>query len=318
MAGRAFGTRGVFSRSSLGYGMPGGVPVRPLEVSRPMPESVPQAPFGHYRLGGLNATLLHLAQRAPANWLGRRAALTLRKVVMRTAPSPIDARVEGLKLRFHPRDNVGERKFLFMPRFFDPAERALIDRELPADGVFVDIGANVGIYTLWAARRLGEGGRVLALEPNPAAFERLAVNISLNGCESRVAALAEGVAEREGSFELHLDPANLGGSSLVATSGGSTIRVPCRPLLDILTTQGVRRVDILKIDVEGAEEQVLPPFFDTAPAVLRPRYIILEDSRDRWGSDLIGRLLGYGYRIHAHRRMNYILVRDDQTRSAVA
>jgi glycerol-3-phosphate acyltransferase PlsX len=72
-----------------------------------------------------------------------RAALVLRRMVLRTHPSTIDAEVEGLKLRLYPEGNVCERKFLFMPRFFDPDERALIDAELPPDGVFVDVGANV-------------------------------------------------------------------------------------------------------------------------------------------------------------------------------
>jgi FkbM family methyltransferase len=238
--------------------------------------------------------------------MGRRAALALRKVVLRAAGPTIDAEVEGLRLRLYPRGNVCERKFLFMPRMFDPVERALIDAELPADGVFVDIGANVGLYTLWAARRLGEQGRVLALEPNPVAFGRLTVNLALNGLAGRVTALQWGVADREGAFELHLDATNLGGGSLVET-GGETIRVPCKPLDDLLAAHGIARVDILKIDVEGAEELVLPPFLERAPAARRPRTILIEESSARWRGDLIGTLEGHGYRVAARTRMNLIL-----------
>jgi FkbM family methyltransferase len=281
-------------------------PPGPVPAIAPQPLPDPSPPFGRFRLDGPRGALLRAAQRMPPTWMGRRAALALRKVVLRTAGPTIDAEVEGLRLRLYPRSNVCERKFLFMPRMFDPVERALIDAELPADGVFVDIGANVGLYTLWAARRLGEGGRVLAVEPNPVAFGRLTCNLALNGLEGRVTAVPCGVADREGAFDLHLDATNLGGGSLVET-GGETIRVPCLPLDGLLAAHGIERVDILKIDVEGAEELVLPPFLERAPAALRPRTILIEESSARWRGDLIGTLESHGYRVTTRTRMNLIL-----------
>jgi FkbM family methyltransferase len=276
-------------------------------VAPPAPH--PSPPFGHYRLTGLDAALLRAAQRMPRTWAGRRAALALRRVVLRSTPPTVDAEVEGLKLRLYPEGNVCERKFLFMPRFFDPDERALIDAELPADGVFVDVGANVGLYTLWAARRLGEKGRVLALEPNPVVFARLVYNLALNGLEDRVTALQCGAADREGAFDLHLDPTNLGGGSLTPEAGleGEVIRVPCRPLLALLAEHRLERVDMLKIDVEGAEEQVLPPFLKAAPADRHPHTVIMEDSTRRWGGDLIAEMEALGYRVACRTRMNFIL-----------
>jgi len=276
-------------------------------VTPPDPTSSP--PFGQFRLHGLDAALLRAAQRMPPGWAGVRAALVLRRVVLRTSPSPIDAEVEGLKLRLYPEGNVCERKFLFMPRFFDPDERALIDAELPSDGVFVDVGANVGLYTLWAARRLGEKGRVLALEPNPVVFARLVFNLALNGLQERVTALQCGAADRDGAFDLHLHPINLGGGSLTPEEGqaGDTIRVPCRPLEALLAEHGLERVDILKIDVEGAEELVLPPFLKSAPASRHPRTLIMEDSTGRWRGDLVGDLEALGYRVACRTRMNFIL-----------
>ena len=57
--------------------------------------------------------------------------------------------MDGLQFEFFLRDNNSEKKYLFMPWRFDERERRFLVDSIPADGVFVDIGANVGIYTLY-------------------------------------------------------------------------------------------------------------------------------------------------------------------------
>lgn len=190
-----------------------------------------------------------------------------------------------------------ERKFLFLPCFLDPDEGALIDAGLPADGVFVDVGAGVGLHTLWAARRLGERGRVLALEPDPAAFARLVHNLAVNGLQGRVTALRCGAADREGAFDLRPDPAR----------PGASIRVPCRPLEALLAEHGLERVDILRIDVEGAEDRVLPPFLKAAPASRHPHTVLLEAGPGRRGGDRIGEVEALGYRVACRTRASFVL-----------
>lgn len=251
--------------------------------------------------------LIRLAQRQPATWLGRRKALLLRRLALTLHRGPIEAEVEGIHFRFHPHDNVGERKFLFMPRFFDPEERRLIREQLPPDGVFVDIGANVGIYSLTAACAPGFKGRVLAVEPNPIALARLRENLALNEQGARVEVLPIALADNEGEVTLHLDPSNLGGGSIErAGAGGGTVSVPARPLTAVLAER-VARVDILKIDVEGAEHRILIPFFDQAPEALYPRYLIVE--RSAWPVGLLAYLAQKGYTERESGKMNHILVR---------
>jgi FkbM family methyltransferase len=192
------------------------------------------ASFGHYALGQCHNTLLSFAQSRPVTWWGRRFALWSRKIVLVSAAQPIvDATVEGLKLRLYMNDNVSERKFLFLPQFFDAFERRLMKERLSEGSIFVDVGANAGIYSMTAAALVGASGRVVSVEPNPKVLERLKFNASLNGFENRVLMQQCGVSDSEGSFDLVMDDSNLGGSSLVMERTGDKISVRCEWLASI-------------------------------------------------------------------------------------
>jgi FkbM family methyltransferase len=226
----------------------------------------------------------------------------------------MDVSVGELRLRCHFRDNHSERRFVFMPSRFDEAERRLLTESLPADGVFVDIGANVGIYALTAATRLGPEGRVIALEPNPPVFARLVFNLGATragrAAWPQVTPLALGINDAGGEVELHLDPRNLGGSSIVKrTAAADATRIPCRPLLPLLLELGVPRVDALKIDIEGAEDLALMPFLRAAPDALLPRLLFIENSEAVWRQDLPGALRARGYAPCLRTAMNTVLRR---------
>ncbi len=260
--------------------------------------------FGHYSPRPLSRFLLKAAQGMPTSWLGRRLALGLRKICLWTERGLLDAEVDGIRMRFHTNDNVSERKFLFMPQFYDVEERRLIRETLSAGSLFVDIGANAGIYTLTAALT---GARVLAVEPNPKAIERLKFNIALNGCADRTIVESIGIAEKAGTFTMELDASNLGGGSLVPgwSAKGKDIEISCLPLLDVLKKHGIEKIDILKIDIEGAEDRALVPFLRAAPPGLLPRKIIMEGS-DNWVLDLKGACEKAGYVLSRKTRMNFI------------
>jgi FkbM family methyltransferase len=267
------------------------------------------SPFGQYALKKRDAQLLRWAQGMPVSWLGRRAALVLRRQVLSGGHATVDATVDGLKMRLYMKDNVSERKFLFMPQFFDSFERALLKKELPAGGVFVDIGANAGIYTLTAAACVGSSGHVLSIEPNPVVLDRLKFNMTLNGFEHCVQVEQSCVSDAEGVVELTLDDTNLGGSSLVAGRGQKKISVSAYPLKDILAKHNLTRIDALKIDIEGAEDKALIPFFVGAPPALFPRLLILENSAGQWQQDLPGALHKAGYALLKETRMNFVFKR---------
>lgn len=259
--------------------------------------------FGTYALSGWRTKLLTFAQSLPANWLGKRLALICRKLVLKNGPSIIDASIDNMHFRLHMRDNVSERKFLFLPQFFDRFERTLLSQELTPASTFIDIGANAGIYTLTAA---ATGARVIAIEPNPVVLERLQFNLAVNQLSHLVSTIQKGVSDQTGSFALTLDTSNLGGSSLVSDRCGPSLTIECVLLLTILQEQGVTQIDALKIDIEGAEDRALLPFFNQAPTSLLPKLIIIENSEAQWGVDLPTLFKQKGYQCLKRTRMNSI------------
>jgi FkbM family methyltransferase len=263
--------------------------------------------FGFHAPNSLVRTLINICQSQPVTPIGRRTALWLRRLAMLIHGPVFDVAVKGIHLRLYPGDNVGERKFLFMPQFFDPEEMTLLATRLPRNGTFVDIGANVGLYTLNAARTLGPGGRIMAFEPGPEASRRLRKNLSLNMTDATITHIDCAVGATEGVMGLNLDSSNLGGSSLVHQHGGEATPVKVRPLLNVLDEAGIRSIDLLKIDIEGAEDQALIPFFDQAPESLYPKVMIVERSESAWKQDLLTRLEQAGYRRFGNSKMNWLL-----------
>lgn len=276
-------------------------------------------PFGTFAPTSARRHLLNLAQRAPRNLIGKQLARVARSLFLWRTPLPADISVGDIRLRCYLRDNTGERKFAFTPWRFDPLERGLLATALPPDGVFVDIGANVGIYTLTAALQLGASGRIIAIEPYPPARERLVFNIAATRGSSRewprIEVLGVGISDREELRPLHIDAGNLGGGSIVGTArtsragSHSTTTVRCRPLLDVLVEEEVARVDVLKIDIEGAEDLALVPFLRAAAAALLPRRIIVENSEASWRLDLGGALAERGYARTLRTRLNSVYAR---------
>jgi len=274
--------------------------------------------FGRYQPSAFFRGLISFSQHCPHNWIGQQIAQLLRALVLAYMRLPADVVVEETRMRCYLRDNASENKFVFMPWRFDGRERGLLAAALPRDGVFVDIGANVGIYTLSAATHLGSRGRILAIEPNPPALARLRFNIAATQSSRSdwptVDTLQLGVSEASATFELHLHPQNLGASSL-APAGTSTavdpsprevVRITCRPLLEVLQEQSVSRIDALKIDIEGAEDRALVPFLADAPEALLPRLLIVENSQHLWKLDLSGALERRGYRKRMRSRLNTV------------
>ena len=265
-----------------------------------------QSSFGHYAPGFVARKLIKAAQKMPANWFGRRAALFLRKAVLLQGHDIMDMKVEGLLLRLYMNDNVSERKFLFLPQFFDRVERGLIRARLKNGDVFVDVGANAGIYTMTAAPCVGVDGRVLSIEPNPAVLERLAFNSGLNKFQNRVITEQACVSDCGGQVDLVLDHTNLGGSSLVAMRSDQKITVASHTLFGILKKHNITRIGGMKIDIEGAEDKALIPFLRDAPRTLYPAFLIVERSDQDWTQDLNAALQAAGYVKTATTRMNHV------------
>ena len=162
---------------------------------------------------------------------------------------------------------------------------------------FVDVGANKGDFSLMASRLLGDGGTVLAFEPEPQNYEWLRKSVELNGYDN-VHMFRIALAEKNGTATLHLGDKSgyhtLVGGVLHQEEG--SIPVEIRTLDSILDELGMASFDMMKIDVEGAELQVL----EGASEALREASskAILLDIHPQKGADplALGSLLGrYGF-----------------------
>jgi FkbM family methyltransferase len=142
---------------------------------------------------------------------------------------------------------------------YQPEVSAAVAKWLPPGGVMVDVGANVGFMTMLGARRAGPAGRVLAIEPNPAMVVAVRRHLERN-LISNVRLVQAGCSETRGSLPLYIAPdGNPGRTSLSAKNADSqrSVEVDVMPLDELVAEFNPLRLDLLKIDVEGAELQVL-------------------------------------------------------------
>ena len=119
----------------------------------------------------------------------------------------------------------------------------------------IDIGANMGSFTLYAAEHC-PGARIYCYEPEPRNFECLRQNISINALENRVVAIQSAVASTSGRREMAMALSPL--HSLVTLDGADERQfVNCMTLADIFSKWALERVDLLKMNCEGAEYEIL-------------------------------------------------------------
>jgi len=213
-------------------------------------------------------------------------------------------------MRLFPYDNICEKRLLFTPQYFDRRERAILVRHIKPGFRFIDIGANVGAYSLFVAALAGAKARILAVEPQPDIFERLAANMQLNPFGT-IKAVQCAVADKPGDFTLFLDTKNRGESSMRAlrSPNGLSMRMPATTLMQLVEDEKFDRIDAIKLDVEGAEDLILEPFFRTAPQDLWPTLIIMEDGVGRWHTDMEPFLKERGYRQLLRTHVNYVFER---------
>lgn len=189
----------------------------------------------------------------------------------------------------------------YMLRDWVEPELHHLPRFLQPGAVFLDVGANIGLFALRAAECVGPTGRVIAVEPADVSAGRLERNLALNAM-AQVAVVRAALSDREGEAELrHVE---LGDDpqawSIMPEAGGADAEKVRTTTLDALAeAQGLTRLDLIKMDVEGAEPMVVAGGGATL-ARFRPSVIFEINSgpalarEDRTGCFDALRGLGYG------------------------
>ncbi len=270
------------------------------------PANDPALPsFGAFAPTRAQAAVISLAQRSRIKRGVFRPMLSRLLNLLRAGP--VDVRYQGASFRFYHQASATERGALFNPDY-NREELDFLGVHTPRGGVFVDVGANVGIYALVLARHVGERGKVVAIEPHPVTRARLAFNCAASGCP-QVSLVAAAAGPADGELMIETDGDNLGASHVVdGHPSGSAVKVLSLRLQRILDEAGISHIDALKIDIEGYEDRVLTGFFQQAPTSLWPRAVVIEHlARNQWRDDCIAGMRRRGYAEAGKTRSNTLL-----------
>lgn len=265
------------------------------------------SPFGTYPAERLVRAAWRLADRHD---LSKGLRKRIRALVSRIFKGPYDLEAEGLKFRIYPGENYDDRKILAKGRLPERAEHKLLAPHLGQGRIFVDVGANIGSYSIFAA---GLGAEVIAIEANPQTAAKLGFNVLANGLET-VRLVNSAVGPQDDTLPLWQEPSNCGFATFVKdlTTGEwegdwTPTYVKVRPLTAIADAQGLKRIDVLKVDVEGFEDRVLLPFLRHADNSLWPRVILLETNcRPYWSEDCLPELASRGYEVTGQTNDNMV------------
>jgi FkbM family methyltransferase len=167
-------------------------------------------------------------------------------------------------------------------RVFELSEQALFAKYLHGDMTLVDIGANLGLYTVISMHLLDSCGRIVAFEPHPITYEFLQKNVAANQTNNRpsprVYTFNLAATPEPSRQELRLNPENRGDNRMYhGTYQGKmeewdTLPVEGRPVDDVLAELGIDEVNFVKIDIQGYEQKAISGFQKT---LARSKNVIL-------------------------------------------
>ncbi len=171
-------------------------------------------------------------------------------------PMPIPVKVDGCFMYAETLDrllSLWMRKFSSAESYETEVWLSLLEPGM----VVADVGANLGLYSVLASQIIGDEGVIHAFEPHPSNYRMLIRSINRNGCDNVIAHQAA-VADTSGELELFVRPEHHGDHRIYQPVNGvsrPSISVSVVKIDDVVKDSG--RLDVVKIDVQGAEPRVL-------------------------------------------------------------
>jgi len=184
-------------------------------------------------------------------------ATRFRKHLWRILRSPFQVEwFDGLRIELYPKNEIC--RSIFVTGIYEPNEFHFLSSFLGSGMTVIDVGANMGLYTLFAAQRVGEQGRVVSLEPSSREYSALLHNVELNQFRN-VMALPVAASDSCGTQDLLIAMFERSGHNTLGNFGYDTTALDHRQTVQTITLDSLvdenafERVDLIKMDIEGAE-----------------------------------------------------------------
>jgi len=206
-----------------------------------------------------------------------------------------------------PGRRLVETAYLGYKRFFEAGSPKRLAPYIREGSTVVDVGANIGFFTVPFARWVGPEGRVIALEPEAANHDRLRSRVAAAGLADRALLLEAAAADRSGRLRLAINPNHPGDHKLADEDMQGGIDIAAHALDDLIAAHPGPPVSLIKIDVQGAEFRVITGAMDVI-ARDRPTLLVEIDPgvTDAAGTSAAAQLLGLlgerGYDFHSWSR----------------
>ena len=254
-------------------------------------------PFGHFAPNPLQRALITLCR---ATFLKRglfRATMT--RLILALGRGTLDIRFRGAAYRIRGEQNLIEYGLLLVPTY-NGQDIDFLLQDAPQDAGFVDLGCNIGLYSLPLAVARPQG-RVLSIDANPKMITRIRWNASATGL-ANLTPIHAAVSDTDGRGDLVIRKDDV---AIVAVQESAVGEMPIRTLSSLVSDAGMTAIHGLKIDIEGHEDRALVPFLDNCPPVMKPRRIVIEHPEPQ--ADYPGCTAAFarhGYRLMGRNRNN--------------
>ena len=263
-------------------------------------------PFGHFSPNFRMQLARKVCAKLGRDPVSKFARSSLKNFALLNSKNPIDVTIfDDQCARLHPQDNICEKRVLLTPHLWEPEERAQLQKQIEYSRnetfVFVDAGANVGLYSLFArhiAHKNGKKIRAICIEPGNIVRSRLIFNMSASGASDDVSIYPCALSDREETVSFSADTQSLGESKTTAATHNDNRAIElieARPLHHIISDANLAHIDCLKIDIEGREYPVIKAFLNTAPKNQYPSLILMETAHAESKEKLDSLLAAHSY-----------------------
>jgi len=218
--------------------------------------------------------------------------------------------VFGSKLEIDASDIIG--KHIYYLGIWEPILTRWIERRLRPGDLFIDVGANIGYFSLLASKLVGVSGKVVAIEALPQIYRKLAYNLKQNGVNNvrTINVAAWNKSEKVKIFSRQDRPS--GTTTLMFEWANQwqlreQLEIEARPLAVILTPEEIKTARLIKIDVEGAESHIISEMKSWLAQTDEKLEIIIEISRSMMASqgkafeDILGDFAVFGFQAYRIR-----------------